>query len=60
LLSLLLGLIERLWLIMNANWFTDFIATTRDNLIPRLDDASRWLIDCVDGNRRTCAIEAQL
>jgi transposase len=48
--------IERLWLIMKAEWFTDFIAKDRDALIARLDEALKWLIARTDGNKATTAI----
>lgn len=34
--------IERLWLLIKAEWFTDFIAKSRDELITRLDQALNW------------------
>lgn len=52
--------IERLWLILKAEWFTDFIAKTEDALTERLDQALRWLIDRQDSNTTTCAIKKTL
>lgn len=52
--------IERLWLIMKANWFTDFISKNREELIDRLDQALNWLVSRADRNRHTCAIKTQL
>jgi transposase len=52
--------IERLWLILKAEWFSDFIAKTRDALCDRLDQALRWIIQRKDGNQRTCAIRTKL
>ncbi len=37
--------IERLWLIMKAEWFSDFYAKTKDQLIDRLTQALNWLIE---------------
>ena len=37
--------IERLWLLMKAEWFTDFIAKTRQQLIDRIDQALLWIIN---------------
>jgi transposase len=48
--------IERLWLIMKAEWFTDFIAKDRDQLIARLDLALNWLIARSQDNQTTAAI----
>jgi len=48
--------IERLWLIMKAEWFTDFVAKDKQALIERLDQALCWLIDRTDQNKITAAI----
>jgi len=48
--------IERLWLILKAEWFCDFVAKTRENLIQRLDEALNWLINRREDNQRTCSI----
>jgi len=48
--------IERLWLILKAEWFSDFVAKTRDQLIARLDAALNWLIERSQDNQKTCAI----
>lgn len=48
--------IERLWLILKAEWFTDFVAKTREQLIERLDLALNWLIDRTSENQKTCSI----
>ena len=52
--------IERLWLIMKAEWFSGFYAKTKDQLIDRLTLALRWLIDRKDENTKTCAIPTEL
>jgi transposase/REP element-mobilizing transposase RayT len=46
--------IERLWLVIKAEWFTDFIAKDRDALIERLDKALLWAMDRTHNNKRTC------
>ena len=46
--------IERLWRILKAEWFCDFIAKDREALTNRLDKALCWLIDREEGNRVTC------
>ena len=52
--------IERLWLIIKAEWFTDVIAKDRDALIDQLDKALLWAMDRTDGNKRTCSIRTNL
>jgi transposase len=48
--------IERLWLLIKAEWFTDFIAKDRDALIARLDQALIWAMNRQQDNQRSCAI----
>lgn len=48
--------IERLWLIIKAEWFTDFIAKDRNELVERLDRALLWAINRKIDNKKTCAI----
>jgi transposase len=48
--------IERLWLLIKAHWFTDFIAKSHDELIRRLDLALNWVIQRHNQNQKTCAI----
>jgi transposase len=48
--------IERLWLLIKAEWFTDFIAKDREALIARLDDALNWAMNRHQDNRITCTI----
>ena len=52
--------IERLWLVMKDEWFSGFYAKTKDQLINRLTDALRWLINRQDENIKTCAIPTEL
>jgi transposase len=52
--------IERLWLVMKGNWFTNFIAKDRDALTERLDQALNWLIGRSNENKKTCAIKTEL
>ena len=52
--------IERLWLIIKANWFTDFVAKTRQQLIDRLDQALLWAMDRSDDNQTTCRPKTNL
>ena len=55
-----LNRIERLWLIMKAEWFSGFYAKTKDQLIDRLSQALMWLIDRKNENTMTCAIPTDL
>ena len=50
--------IEKLWLIVKAEWFSDFYAKNRDQLIEPIDKALMWLMNRKDGNRKTCRIHA--
>ena len=52
--------IERLWRVLKAEWFYDFIAKDRDALMARLDVALQWVIARVEGNQVTCAIKKEL
>ena len=52
--------IERLWRLLKAEWFCDFIAKDRDTLMARLDVALQWVINRVDANQITCAIKKEL
>lgn len=48
--------IERLWLLIKAEWFYDFVAKDRDALVDRLDQALLWAMGRKSENQRTCAI----
>lgn len=48
--------IERLWLLLKAEWFTDFIAKSHEELMERLDKALLWLINRSQENMTTCSI----
>ncbi len=52
--------IERLWLLIKAHWFTDFIAKSRDELCERLDRALCWAMDRSAENQTTCSIKKKL
>lgn len=52
--------IEKLWLIVKAEWFTDFIAKDREQLKARLDLALQWMIGRKTQNQTTCAIRTNL
>jgi hypothetical protein len=49
--------IERLWLLIKAEWFTDFIAKDTAALMTRLDQALNWVVARASDNSRTCAIK---
>ena len=48
--------IERLWLLIKAEWFSDFVAKDRSALIARLDQALLWAMERKIQNQKTCAI----
>lgn len=52
--------IERLWLLIKAEWFSDFIAKDKDQLIERLDKALLWAMDRTDKNQITCKPKTKL
>lgn len=52
--------IERLWLLIKAHWFADFIAKTHDQLVQRIDTALCWAMDRGVDNRQTCSIKTEL
>ena len=52
--------IERLWLLIKAEWFTDFIAKTREDLFERVDKALLWAINRQKDNVKTCSIKTKL
>lgn len=48
--------IEKLWLVIKAEWFTDFIAKDLGMLIDRLDQALIWAMKREKLNQKTCNI----
>jgi transposase len=52
--------IEKLWLLLKAEWFADFIAKNRPDLIARLDAALLWAMNRKELNRKTCAIKTNI
>jgi len=49
--------IERLWLLIKAEWFTDFFAKTRQQLLERIDQALLWVMNRNGDNKKTCSLE---
>ncbi|MCK9378135.1 MAG: transposase, partial [Syntrophobacterales bacterium] len=49
--------IERLWLLIKAEWFADFFAKTRQQLLERIDQALLWVMARPKDNQRTCSLE---
>ena len=49
--------IERLWLLIKAEWFADFFAKTRQQLLERIDKALLWLMNRTGDNQKTCSLE---
>ena len=52
--------IERLWLLIKAEWFTSFIAKNREALWDHLDRALCWAMDRGLDNAKTCSIKKEL
>ena len=52
--------IERLWLLIKAEWFSDFIARDYDQLVDRTDKALLWAINRKKQNKNTCSIKKKL
>jgi transposase len=52
--------IERLWLLIKAEWFCDFVAKDRDALISRLDSALNWAMGRAPANQQTCTIKKEI
>jgi len=52
--------IERLWLLIKAEWFTAFIAKNRHDLWDHLDQALVWAMDRHGQNSKTCSIKKTL
>lgn len=52
--------IERLWLLMKAEWFPDFYARSHEELVDRLIQALNWIIDRRELNKKTCGIPTKL
>lgn len=48
--------IERLWLVIKGEWFTDFVAKSKEDLVERLDKALCWAMERQTLNQQTCAI----
>ena len=52
--------IERLWLVMKGEWFSDFITKNREELIDRLCQALNWVVDRKEQNQKTCVIGTKI
>ena len=52
--------IERLWLLIKSQWFSDFIARDEPALIARLDDALNWAMQRAAANQHTCSIRKSI
>jgi transposase len=52
--------IERLWLLIKAEWFTGFIAKDHEQLANRVDQALLWAINRKTQNQNTCTIKKEL
>lgn len=52
--------IEKLWLVLKAEWFADFVAKDQASLLARLDEALLWALGRPKENRQTCRIKTEL
>jgi transposase len=52
--------IERLWKLLKAEWFSDFVAKSHEALLARIDQALLWVIGRGDANTLTCRIKTEL
>lgn len=52
--------IERLWLLIKLEWFSDFVAKDMTHLIERLDAALNWAFNRQTENQKTCSIKTTL
>jgi transposase len=52
--------IERLWLLIKAEWFTSYSAKDRAELWNHLDHALCWAMDRGSDNSKTCSIKTKL
>jgi hypothetical protein len=41
--------------LIKAEWFADFFAKTREQLLDRLNQALLWLMNRSTGNKKTCS-----
>lgn len=48
--------IERLWLLIKAEWFADFTAKDHNALIERIDKALCWAMNRSSANQKTCRV----
>ncbi len=48
--------IERFWMIIMAQWFTDFVTKDRNAPIARLGKALTWAVSRREASRQTCFI----
>jgi transposase len=48
--------IEKLWLVIKAHWFSDFVAKTKEQLVARLDQALIRALNRKVQNQQTCSI----
>ena len=52
--------IERLWLLLKNEWFSDYVARDREQLIARVEQAVLWALDHPEGIQKTCTIKTRL
>ena len=52
--------IERLWLLLKNEWFSDFVARERGQLSDRVAEAILWAISSPEKVRKMCTIKTKL
>lgn len=52
--------IERLWLLLKDEWFSDYIAKNKIALQERITKAVMWVLGRAEANRQTCTIKTEL
>jgi transposase len=52
--------IERLWLLVKNEWFSDFVARNRDQLSDRIFEAIQWALKKTEKVKSMCTIKTEL
>ena len=52
--------IERLWLLIKNEWFSDFVSRNREQLSDRIFDAIRWALKEGETVKSMCTIKTEL
>jgi transposase len=49
--------LERLWLLIKAEWFADFFTKNQEQWLERIDQALLWVMNRTGDNQKTCSLE---